>query len=58
MDQAVGRAVRIGQRDVVQVYNVVLKEEGDMNIDRYMTDAATRKGELCKTVLEAATNTV
>ena len=58
MDQAVGRAVRIGQRDVVQVYNVVLKEEGSLNIDRYMTDKAAEKGELCGKVLAAATNTV
>lgn len=58
MDQAVGRAVRIGQRDVVQVYNIVLKEEGALNIDKYMTDKAAEKGSLCQAVLEAATNTV
>jgi hypothetical protein len=58
MDQAVGRAVRIGQRDVVQVYNIVLKEEGALNIDTYMSDKAADKGSFCQAVLEAATNTV
>lgn len=58
MDQAVGRAVRIGQSDVVQVYNVVLKEEGALNIDTYMTQKAQEKGELCAKVLAAASNIV
>ena len=58
MDQAVGRAVRIGQRDVVQVYNIMLKEEGELNIDTYMADKAAEKGSFCQAVLEVATNTV
>jgi hypothetical protein len=57
MDQAVGRAVRIGQRDIVEVHHVVLKEEG-MNIDKYMNDKADAKGELCKKVLEKAASVV
>jgi SNF2 family DNA or RNA helicase len=58
MDQAVGRAVRIGQKDIVHVYNIVLKEEEALNIDSYMTDKAQAKGELCGMVLASATNTV
>jgi hypothetical protein len=38
MEQAVGRAVRIGQKKVVTVYNLRLKEEGAINIDSYMFD--------------------
>jgi len=56
MDQAVGRAVRIGQRDVVEVHHVVLKEEEAMNIDTYMNDKAAAKGDLCKKVLEKGTS--
>jgi SNF2 family DNA or RNA helicase len=58
MDQAIGRAVRIGQREVVQVYSIVLKEENSLNIDTYITGKASEKGSLCGKVLAAATNSV
>ena len=54
MEQAVGRAVRIGQKDIVQVYHLRLEEEEAMNIDLVMSAKATEKGGLCAKVLEAA----
>ena len=54
MDQEVGRAVRIGQKKVVTVYNLYLNEEEALNIDTYMMDKATMKGDLCRKVLDAA----
>jgi len=54
MEQAIGRAVRIGQKEVVQVHHLVLKEEDALNIDQYMLDKADEKGSLCKDVLRAA----
>lgn len=54
MDQAVGRAVRIGQKSQVVVYNVVLKEEEALNIDKYMAEKAAQKGHLCAQVLGMA----
>ena len=58
MDQAVGRAVRIGQREVVQVFNICLKEEETLNIDKYMHEKAAEKGDLCKKVLESANTNI
>jgi len=61
MDQAVGRAVRIGQAKQVVVYHLHLKAEDDldrMNIDRFMAEKAAEKGSLCEKVLQAATTTV
>jgi SNF2 family DNA or RNA helicase len=54
MEQAIGRAVRIGQREVVKVYHLRLEEEEAINIDSVMMDKAAAKGELCKAVLECA----
>jgi SNF2 family DNA or RNA helicase len=54
MEQAVGRAVRIGQTEVVHVYHLVLKEEEALNIDQYMLNKADEKGSLCKEILNAA----
>lgn len=54
MEQAVGRAVRIGQTEVVHVYHLVLKEEEALNIDQYMLNKADEKGSLCKEILSAA----
>ena len=54
MEQAVGRAVRIGQAEVVHVYHLVLKEEEALNIDQYMLNKADEKGSLCKEILSAA----
>jgi SNF2 family DNA or RNA helicase len=54
MEQAIGRAVRIGQRDVVKVYHLRLKEEENINIDKVMMEKASEKGDLCKTALKLA----
>jgi SNF2 family DNA or RNA helicase len=51
MDQAIGRAVRIGQTDRVEVTHMMLKEEATLNIDAYMTEAAERKRGLCQRIL-------
>jgi SNF2 family DNA or RNA helicase len=58
MEQAIGRAVRIGQKAVVEVHHLFLKEEEGMNIDRVMVAKATAKGKMCRKVLAAAFNTV
>ena len=61
MDQAVGRAVRIGQTKQVVVYHLHLKaEDADdrLNIDRFMAEKAGAKGALCEKVLQGATTTV
>jgi SNF2 family DNA or RNA helicase len=61
MDQAVGRAVRIGQKKQVIVYHLHLKAEEDderINIDRFMAQKAEEKGSLCQRVLEGATTAV
>jgi SNF2 family DNA or RNA helicase len=54
MDQAIGRAVRIGQNDQVEVHRLILKEEASMNIDKKMLSAAERKRELCLRFLSIA----
>jgi SNF2 family DNA or RNA helicase len=61
MQQAVGRAVRIGQKKQVVVYHLHLKaeeEEDSINIDAFMSAKAEGKGDLCRSVLEAATTTI
>jgi SNF2 family DNA or RNA helicase len=58
MEQAVGRAVRIGQKNVVKVYTLSLKEEEALNIDKYMMEKAAAKGELCREVLSSANTTI
>lgn len=47
MDQAIGRAVRIGQTEKVEVHRLILKEEQTMNIDKKMLIAAEKKRDLC-----------
>ena len=47
MDQAVGRAVRIGQEKRVEVHHLRLKEEAVMNIDRFMIEKVEAKRTLC-----------
>jgi SNF2 family DNA or RNA helicase len=55
MDQAVGRAVRIGQKETVEVTLLVLKEEETMNIDETMLNKAEEKrGMLEKVFLHAS----
>jgi len=43
MDQAIGRAVRIGQEETVEVTLLLLKEEASMNIDQMMMKKADTK---------------
>ncbi len=58
MDQAVGRAVRIGQKEVVEVTLLVLKEEETMNIDQKMLEKAdTKRGMLEKLFTVASRGT-
>jgi SNF2 family DNA or RNA helicase len=54
MDQAVGRAVRIGQTEVVEVTMLILKEEASMNIDDKMLRKAESKRDVLHKVLEYA----
>jgi SNF2 family DNA or RNA helicase len=54
MDQAIGRAVRIGQNEKVEVHRLILKEEASMNIDKKMLTAAERKRDLCTRFLHIA----
>jgi SNF2 family DNA or RNA helicase len=54
MDQAIGRAVRIGQDDVVEVTLLVLKEEETMNIDEKMLSKADTKRSVLARVFEYA----
>ena len=54
MDQAIGRAVRIGQKNHVEVHHLILKEENSMNIDKKMHLAAERKRDLCERFLALA----
>jgi len=50
LDQARGRAVRIGQKNVVKVYWLKLKtEEGTFNIDQFIMEKAEEKRELGET---------
>jgi hypothetical protein len=56
MDQAIGRAVRIGQKEQVMVHHISLKEEqmDSLNIDRFMHEKADKKRNLCMDFLMAA----
>lgn len=51
LDQAIGRAVRIGQAAVVKVYWLKLKTEDLFNIDAFMMDKADEKRDLGKLFL-------
>lgn len=55
MDQAVGRAVRMGQKEIVEVTLLILKEEETMNIDETMLQCAdTKRGILDKVFQHAS----
>lgn len=54
MDQAIGRAVRIGQTKKVVVHHLVLKEEESTNIDKMMLERAEAKRTLCAEFLSLA----
>jgi SNF2 family DNA or RNA helicase len=55
MDQAIGRAVRIGQEEIVDVTLLVLKEEETMNIDEKMLEKADTKRGLLHNIFKHAT---
>lgn len=46
LNQAVGRAVRIGQKEVVKIYWLKLKGETRFNIDSFITEKADTKRDL------------
>jgi SNF2 family DNA or RNA helicase len=58
MNQAVGRAVRIGQKKQVMVHHLHLNEEKTLNIDRIMNDRAQIKGLLNKKIIGMANRNV
>ena len=58
MDQAVGRAVRIGQMKKVVVHHMILREEEGLNIDKMMNTKAKEKGKLCRQILKNADHTI
>lgn len=58
MEQAVGRAVRIGQHKKVVVHHMILREEEGMNIDKLMNEKAKQKGKLCRQILSEADHTI
>ena len=57
IEQGIGRAVRIGQKNQVVVHNLVLKQEEDMgvrNIDRWMREKAAEKDGMNELALSYA----
>ena len=50
MDQAIGRAVRIGQTKLVEVTMLVLKEENSMNIDEKMLEKVEIKRDMLQRI--------
>ena len=54
MDQAVGRAVRIGQTKRVEVHHIRLEEEASLNIDAMMISKVDAKREMCNWFLDNA----
>ncbi len=54
MDQAVGRAVRIGQKEIVEVTMLLLKEEETMNIDEMMIEKAESKRNILMSAFQHA----
>jgi SNF2 family DNA or RNA helicase len=58
MNQAIGRAVRIGQKNQVIVNHLLLKEDKTMNIDRLMNMKAESKGQMNEMVLLTANRNI
>lgn len=54
MRQSVGRAVRIGQTEEVQVYHLILKEEETLNIDAIMREKVEAKEKFLVELLSRA----
>lgn len=60
MDQAVGRVLRLGQTDTVEIHRIALQEELEtsINIDRLMYERVEIKRTLCQMMLDAADHRV
>ena len=58
MNQAIGRAVRIGQKNQVIVHHLHLNEEKTMNIDKMMNERAKEKGALNEKILSMANRSI
>lgn len=60
MDQAVGRVVRLGQKNQVIVHNIMFDEEADssLNIDDFIQERVDSKRELCAELLNAADHSI
>jgi hypothetical protein len=60
MDQAVGRVLRIGQKDQVLIHHIVLEEEENisLNIDNYINEKIENKRELCQNLLDVANHRI
>ena len=54
MDQAIGRAVRIGQKETVQVYHLLMKTDIGRNIDTMTTQIAEAKRAMGEAFFAAA----
>jgi DnaJ-domain-containing protein 1 len=54
MDQAIARAVRFGQTEVVQVFHLLIKTELGRNIDTFTADIAEGKRCLLEAFFEMA----
>jgi hypothetical protein len=54
MNQAVARAVRMGQKEVVDVYHFILSVEDSINIDDMMAGRADEKGRVLEEILSKA----
>jgi SNF2 family DNA or RNA helicase len=52
MDQAVARAYRIGQTERVEVHHILLSDEADKNLDRYIVNMHSHKRSIAKAVHE------
>ena len=57
MDQAIGRAVRIGQKEVVEVTMFLLREEESMNIDKKMLEKVDEKRDVLAKLFTYASHT-
>ena len=57
MDQAIGRAVRIGQKEVVEVTMFLLREEDSMNIDKKMLEKVEEKRDVLTKLFTYASHT-
>jgi len=57
MNQAIARAVRIGQKDVVHIHKFLLNEEATINIDEAMMEKAESKNMILQELFEEVCRT-